>query len=137
MDNDAYSWDFIKQFHKKSPLINIKRKKQMEEKYILHKKNLKDKNINIEDYLQNSLFKNNFKYILTENDFPYNLKNGIEHKLLWINPNYNNLFNDELITKIISMRMRGKTYIYFENNDNNKSIKSIKHYHIFINNSLN
>lgn len=135
MDNDAYSWDFIKQFHNKSPLINIKRKKEIEEKYLIHKNKLKDKNINIEDYLDNLLFKNDFKYIITENDFPYNLKNGIEHKLLWINPNYNNLFNDKLINKIISMLMIGKTYIYFENIDNNKSIKSIKHYHIFINNS--
>ena len=137
MNNDAYSWDFIKQFHNNPPSINIKRKKEIEEKYVLHKKKLKDKNINIEDYLDNLLFKNNFKYIITKNDFPYNLENNIEHKLLWINPNYINLFNDKLINEIINMRMRGKTYVYFENIDNNKSIKSIRHYHIFINNSLN
>lgn len=137
MNNDAYSWDFIKQFHNNPPSINIKRKKEIEEKYVLHKKKLKDKNINIEDYLDNLLFKNNFKYIITKNDFPYNLENNIEHKLLWINPNYINLFNDKLINEIINMRMRGKTYVYFENIDNNKSIKSIRHYHIFVNNSLN
>jgi len=135
MDNNTYSWDFIKQFHNNSPLINIKRKKEIEEKYLLHKKKLKEKNINIEDYLNNLLFKNDFKYVITNNDFPYNIEEDVQHKILWINPKYNDLFDDKLINKIITMRMKDKNYIYFENIETNKSIKTIKHYHIFIKNS--
>lgn len=134
METNVYSWIFLKQFHKNPPYQNILRKPEIEKEYLLHKKKLKEKNVNIENYLVEKLFKNNIKYVITCNEFPYNLEKNIDHKLLWINPKYNDLFDDNFINNIIELRMKGKLYIYFENIDSKKSIKSIKHFHIFINN---
>ena len=80
------------------------------------------------------LFDKHTPFLLVKNKFPYYLNNAI-HYVLWINPKYNNLFDDKLINKIVTMRMKDKNHIYFENIENNKSIKTIKHYHIFIKDS--
>lgn len=133
MANSPYDWNFIKQFHKNSPLITIGRTKNIENKYLEHKLELKNKNINLDNYITSKYFKDNQKYVFVENQFPYNVDKNITHYLLWFNPNNNNYgITEKEIEEILNEILVGKTYIYFENMEHNKSIKSIKHIHVFV-----
>lgn len=130
---NSYDWDFIKQFHKNSPSIQIKRTNEVESKYIQHKSLLIKNKINIHDYIVKNYFEDDCKYKFVNNEFPYNVESNIEHKLLWFNPNINYQINDEYINNLLNELLFDKNYIYFENIDSNKSIKSIRHIHVFIN----
>lgn len=66
------------------------------------------------------------KYILLENMFPYDVEPPIQHKCLWYE---DNLSREEVQAIIDQQNMECITF--FENPDNLKSIKDVKHYHIF------
>ena len=44
-------------------------------------------------------------------------------------------FKNNINYKLIDFLLRDEEYIYFENNNNNRSIKGIKHVHIFLKNN--
>jgi hypothetical protein len=115
-------FDKLKVFNRK---LNIARDIDTYQTYIEHLNISKYFNVNIEDYL----FKKYEIYILKKNKFPYNIKNT-KHYILWINPEYEYYFNKNNIEKLINEFFINQIYIYWENCDSLKSIKSIKHYHI-------
>lgn len=128
----SYNWDFIKQFHKNSPSIQINRTKEIENKYNEHKLLLLKNKISIHDYILKKYFNENCEYKFVNNEFPYNVDSNIEHILLWFNPNIKFKIDTEYIDNLLNELLFDKNYIYFENKDSNKSIKSIKHIHVFI-----
>lgn len=128
----SYNWDFIKQFHKNSPSIQINRTKEIENKYNEHKLLLLKNKISIHDYIFKKYFNENCEYKFVNNEFPYNVDSNIEHILLWFNPNIKFKIDTEYIDNLLNELLFDKNYIYFENKDSNKSIKSIKHIHVFI-----
>lgn len=66
------------------------------------------------------------KYILTENMFPYKVKPPIQHKCLW----YTGVMTKQDIhTALADEGIESITF--FENPHDLKSIKNIKHYHVF------
>lgn len=108
--------------------INYNRKPEIENLYRKHLKKLKEKNIEIDDYILNTVLKDNF-FVITKNPFPYDI-DYIEHKLIWINTKYK--YSDETIYKYIKFNIPDKEFYYFENDEKNKSIHRVKHYHIFV-----
>ena len=126
------SWRFLRQFNENNPpTISLGRKKEVEDKYSKFRENVKKKYGSTANYLEQTLFSKNEPFILKLNDFPYNTQSNIYHYLLWINPKYNSHFNNKNIKEKLDIFF-GKNYIFFKNNTNNMSIKSIIHYHIFI-----
>ena len=75
--------------------------------------------------------KNIFKFV--KNRFPYNVNNKIKHYLLFINPLVKINFKYYDIYDIIRLfYVKRKPIIIFENEMEYRSIKDIRHYHIFI-----
>ena len=132
-----HSWDFISQFSLKNPpTIQLGRKQSVQDSYSKKKKYLQFINKNIHDHLMESLFSDNKEYRYLKNDYPYNLEDNIQHNVLWINPAYNEKYNEEYIIHLLNSF--DTEYIVFRNNPSNMSIPSIIHYHVFtkINNKL-
>ena len=105
--------------------LNIARDIDTYQTYIEHLNISKYFNVKIDDYL----FKKYEIYKLKKNKFPYNIKNS-KHYILWINPKYEYYFNKNNIKKLINELFLNQIFIYWENCESLKSIKSIKHYHI-------
>jgi hypothetical protein len=66
------------------------------------------------------------KYILIENMFPYDLQPPIQHSCIW--------YNGELTKQEVEAIIKEKEIDYitfFENPTDLKSVKEIKHYHLF------
>lgn len=114
-------WIFISQFHKNPPTFQLKREKHVQDKY---NKNKSKSGYNTDLY--NRLFKYDQDFVIVPNTYPYHFVDGTEHLIYWSKKiiNYSQL--EENIEKLC------KEYIYFENLDQNKSIKDIHHAHIFI-----
>lgn len=137
------TWEQIKKYHKNAPSIVLPREHHIIEKYQIHADMLFKKGIDLKDYIYNQLFEGkDIKYCLELNNYPYWCY-GLKHYLLWFNPKYNNLLptdlnkvNPDIVNNIVKTKYPNNQYIYYENLENNKSIPSIKHLHIFIKTSI-
>jgi hypothetical protein len=89
-------------------------------KYNLDK--MTDKFSYFKEMVQNKI--NDEDYIITENNYPYNISDDILHYIIWCNK------NPYEIKKILDKKY--KSYVFFRNIYKHKSIKNIEHYHIFI-----
>ena len=121
--NKEYDFFFLKNIYCKDKYIikyDLIRKDNIQKSYELYKSNNSLKNFKMN--IKKNIKKNG--YIITENDFPYNLNNNVKHYIIWTN---NDIFK---IKKILNKRFNN--YIFFRNLIENKSIKDIEHYHIFI-----
>ena len=126
----SLSWaDLQKYNYTNPPLVQLSRKKEVEQNYISHKEKLKRDTINIHDYIKKNIIGDR-KYVFTQNQFPYNLESNIQHDLLWINPELD--LDIESIYKLISNEYKSKKIVFFKNVSALQSIKSIIHYHIFV-----
>jgi hypothetical protein len=71
-------------------------------------------------------------YVLIPNKFPLDVATHISHYVLWI--------KDASVTlnvaEFLNEQFNGNRFVYYENPEDWKSIPSIKHYHIFVERSL-
>ena len=125
-----YSFNYLKQFHLKIPNIKLERLPHYTDKYEHIKKNYGN---NYEKYLFKKVFKNNCNFSFLKNEFPYDLEKGLKHYVFWINPCIEQKINTDIIDYLISKKVCNGDYIAFENPINNRSIKSIRHFHVIIN----
>lgn len=120
-----YDWNYLIRFNFNAPKNEeLIRDNNTQIKYEKYKK--------INEF-KNSLFKkkNIFKFV--KNRFPYNVNNKIKHYLLFINPLVKINFKYDDIYDIIRLfYVKRKPIIIFENEMEYRSIKDIRHYHIFI-----
>jgi len=114
----------FKELKKFGKYTDLYRTEKMEKAYIDYKK----KNSKYSKYLYKKLFKDGPINFL-ENKFPYNLKRGIFHYVLW---SEKKLSDFEIQNILNSLNL--KNYIYFENLKKNKSIKDIFHVQVFFKN---
>ena len=130
--NTMLTWSVLSQFNENSPPIHaLGRTKEVERKYTEFRHRIVDKYESVSHYLIQTLFKNDESFLIKKNDFPYNTTEDIQHYLLWINPQKDAYFTNETIKNKLELFFKSK-YIFFKNNNNNMSIQSIKHYHIFL-----
>lgn len=124
-----YSWDFLQQFHLNPPnSIQLKREKKIQKEYDKYQENPLNNII-----FAKTLFYNNDIFMFIKNRFPYNIENNISHYILFINPKLKKKFTDKNINIIIKrLFVPYRSFIVFENYPQNRSIKNITHYHVFI-----
>lgn len=141
---DIISWDFISQFSfHNPPKIVLERSPEVNRNYLNHGLNLKKKGTSVSCYLKTQFFPNGSKdvpYLIVSNNYPYNMENGIQHFLLWFNPDTEFRFwiqDFQKVKKIIAdycaqgnIEMETKC-VYFQNLENMRSVKAIPHIHIF------
>ena len=138
------SWDYISQFSFHHPPREVlERSVEMQKKYMAHNRNLKEKGISVSKYLREQLFPHGGKdtpYIITTNTFPYNMESGIQHFLIWFNPDLesrNWIQNYSKVQEIIADYCAGQNIcrdtccVYFQNLESMRSVKAIPHIHIF------
>lgn len=107
--------------------IILTRSDSVEKKYREHMNSLKEREVDINQAVTEALFTEDRLYAITLNTFPYNLKKGIIHYILWINPEREISF--ELI-KIMSNKIFGENFIK-RNPKENQTVKGVVHYHVF------
>ena len=116
--------------------INV-RTEQMEQKYKKWKQTVGETN------LFNMVFLNasDQKFILRPNDFPYDFEENIIHYILWFHPKQNKYKYRPRLTKDLEELVYQKlrivhpnvvSIIHYRNPPSNRSIQSIKHYHILL-----
>ena len=122
------SWNNLRVLNPTNPpKYVISRKKEVQDRYNSHVKYLKSINKSTGDYIMETFVKDK-DYHLCLNTFPYNCEDGIEHWLLWINPNTNiKLAHVEQI-----LNKNFKKFVFFRNIIELQSVKSIVHYHVFV-----
>lgn len=138
------SWKEVIQYNKNPPRVALARKPEIDEKYETHKAHISKNNIKIDEYINSKYFsgdnENKICYFV-ENSFPYNCDTNIQHYLIWFNPKFNNMLPetlnsskfDNLVKKEVNKNIGFENqYIYFENINELKSVRSIRHIHIFI-----
>lgn len=127
-DISIYNWD-------NPPNKSITRRPDIEF-YYKHHLSLLNNNNTVKNHIINKLFKNDNEYKLVINEFPYWV-NDATHWLCWFNPNhesYQTLNVREKTEQIIKDNFPNKKVVMYENSDSNKTVKDIRHVHIFIKN---
>ena len=131
------TWEFLKNYNNSVSLPEDTRTKKVQKSYEKHLKKLKKNNIDVNKYLIDRLFVNNLDYIITINQYPYNLTSDIKHYILWINPKNNKKYSTDDLDKIIKDYMlsldehKFTEYIFFQNHIESRSVFHILHYQIF------
>ena len=123
----SYPYWYIKMIidEKYTLLISLRRKKEIQSQYILHKKN------NGVDKFVDLLNHNHNKYFILVNTYPYNINNGVKHYVLWLKDN-NIQVSYEIIKNELEKNNIRLPFCYGKNLPKNKSIPEIEHYHIFV-----
>lgn len=104
------------------PNFSLPRKQEIQETY--------DRDIGSEkqkEFIQNvkdEISKKGFTFV--PNTYPYDVLSPIKHSCLW----YKGVFTPEDVIRYLSIN-KIEYVTFFENNVDNRSIKSISHYHIF------
>ena len=65
----SLSWECLKKYHLNPPTIFLKRKIDIQKQYNDFKILIKEKNINIKNYILTNFFKNNENIIFIKNNF--------------------------------------------------------------------
>ena len=120
------NWETLK---KCKLLTKLTRKYEIQKAYDNEKKNIG----NYDKYLLNT-YLNNQLYNLQLNKFPYDLEKNIIHYVLWLNPIIQESFihNRKFIYTILKKYIPDKPFLFHMNLPENRSIKSIPHYQVFI-----
>lgn len=114
-------FEYIQQFHLNPPKILLKRTKYMEDKYQTSKRKCE----NYEENLYSRLFPNpECDWCILPNHYPYYFKDKTRHYLIW--------YKGDVTFDYFKNALDHIGAVYFENSFNNKSIKSIKHIHVFL-----
>ena len=118
------------EFNKFDPKLNKSigfRHIEVESKYNMFKSNA----TYFKTDISSKLFSKYQPYSIRKNNFPYFWEDA-EHYVIWINPTYEKLYNNEKIIKIINYHFFNNKIKFWENQANNRSVPNIKHLHIIV-----
>lgn len=146
MFRNMYSWTFLKENLNNfgSAQIKLNRRPTMEKLYILQLKDIDTNYASRGDYIRIHSLKWSHEYtkdgkikavknsksldmFLEPNIFPYNLRKGIEHYILW----FNKPLTNDVIDEYLKNKFKEGIYIFFINDPINQSIKDLNHAQIF------
>lgn len=116
-------WRELKRYHLNPPTHIFPRTLQVQYDYEQYKLN----NPNYHKLLQDRLFINN-DITIEFNSFPYHIKEGY-HLVVWINKNIK--FDIKDLIHILEY-LDIKEYVIFENLPYQRSVPSIRHFHLFL-----
>tara|TARA_Y100000590_G_scaffold240874_1_gene270879 strand:- start:2402 stop:2806 length:405 start_codon:yes stop_codon:yes gene_type:complete len=133
-----FPWERLVTLHRNPPDDKITRNQKIQSKYEKFMNNIKENNINLNDYIYNK-FLNGLNVNFIENTFPYDIEDNCYHYVIWFDNEYfkkvtNSINENKIINNIVRSKFKDNQYIYFENLSNNKSVAKIKHFHVFIKN---
>lgn len=128
----SISWEKIQQYSFDNPPIQtFKRKEGYQEIYEAYKKGLEVEKITPEQAIINKYFiNNNNLFLITNNEFPYDLEEPLQHLVIWIRPGCESLITREYIINYLNNIT--SEYVIFENLQGKKSIPGIQHYQLFV-----
>lgn len=112
-------FESIRKYHRVSPMVTFKRENHVQKEYNDFLKN----NPSHSESLREELFKDQQKWVITPNRFPYHFVDGTEHFLVW--------FRGDINWDLLDFLFRDEEVVMFENSVKNKSIKNIPHIHVF------
>ena len=144
----SIKWTTISQFSfHQPPEIVLGRSVEMDNKYKDHAADLAEKGISSLQYLKDKYFsgeKEGAPCTVALNNFPYDMEEGIQHYLVWVNPNYQGeqrfriedfgYVRDWVLEKFCGgdEETLDRRCVYFQNIERLRSVKAIPHLHIFI-----
>lgn len=158
MSKQPLDWKTVRKYVYGGEIEKLNRSEKMSDAYQLWSNTIKKSYGSVSKYIFNEKLKFNSKnankqFILTENNFPYNLSKDVKHLILWANPrnipkdiknsrgevpSYYFCYMADQLAKELHGSSRGTDssnfVIIFENPQHKKSIKTIPHYHIFVRN---
>jgi hypothetical protein len=149
------TWKQLVDIVSNQELYKLKRDANMLNEYKLFMDRIKREFVSVEVYLAHKVFdaplikvvkeekeifdldeekkcawKSNRKIVFRPNDFPYFIKDGIHHDILWSNET----LDSDTIKEVVSEKMKQlerKEFIYFENPVQLKTVPNLFHIHIF------
>ena len=104
----------------------------VQESYNLHLKISSQFSMDINKYILIKLFDINQSYVIKKALFPYKLPNYIKHYCLWVNPIHERFWSYNSCKYIAKTHFGNKVVHFFRNKYEDRSIKKITHYHIFV-----
>lgn len=144
----SISWKTISQFSfQRAPEIVLGRSAEMDEKYKTHAIDLAEKGLTSLEYLSEKYFSganSGTPCTVALNSFPYDMEEGIQHFLVWVNPKYQGTqrfriedygyVRDWVLENFCQGQeeMLDLRCVYFQNIERLRSIKAIPHLHVFI-----
>ena len=131
-----YSWDRLTTLHCNPPDYKILRNDKVQYEYDKFIKNIKENNININDYIYNK-YLSKLPVNFIKNSFPYDIESNCHHYIIWFDNDYfekltSCINQNRIINNIVQVKFKNNEYLYLENLDSNKSIKKIKNNKIII-----
>jgi len=128
------AWSEIKLFDGKKPSDKeFIREKKIQEEYDSIRDNYENKMIDYDEIVRQEIFGNtSTSFVFQPCKYPYKLQDKIEHYILWLNPIYEwGNDADEFVNAILGQIMDDVSYGWFENEKEDRSVISIRHFHVF------
>ena len=118
------NWTTICQYHRTPPIQPLSRTDEIQSAYDLAMAKFAKDGVAISDHIVQTVFPKGKLWTLVPNEYPYNCAKGIRHCILW--------FRGEICPDSVLSDLGHSTYIYFENTPGNRSVKDLRHMHVFI-----
>ena len=128
------TWSEIKLFDGKKPSNKqFIREEKIQEEYDSIRSNYENKMIDYDEIVRQEIFgESSTSFVFQPCKYPYKLEDSIEHYILWLNPIYEwENDADEFVSAILGEIMEGVSYGWFENEKEDRSVISIRHFHVF------
>ena len=113
----------------------IERDPAVQDKYEEQKKLLRKDGESVENKLLKDYPQLKSEILVLPNKFPYYVAEGIQHLVAWIPPSMLSMNLEGLdvyIARRISNHLRAEGVIVFENPPEARSVKNLRHFHVFI-----
>lgn len=125
-----YTWDDLKKLDGKT-IPPLSRKKYVNIQYGKYSAKFRKSGTTLEKYIMDKILNDcmDQRIIITPNKFPYDLAPGITHLTIWINPLY--AVSPEEVREYLH-EFGLDDFVLLGNLPENKSLKQIEHYHLFI-----
>ena len=118
------NWNTICQYHRNPPVQRLYRTDETQAAYDAAMAKFAKDGVAISDHIEQTVFPKDKTWALVPNDYPYNCEDGIHHCLLW--------FRKPICPDAVLSSLGHSTYTYFENTPANRSVKDLRHMHVFI-----
>ena len=152
-----FSWETLLTYDRNPPEKALPRKQSVQKRYGGYLGVLKKRGTNIEQDVMSRIINNhtNDRFILSKNDFPYNVEEDVLHLVLWVNPLFarpdedtrdeydapaDNARNEQkteedardYIESFINSTDATPAIAMFENIKNNRSVSDVRHFQLFV-----